>query len=320
VAKYRQDLVVAAFRIMTALAKGRVDFLPILGDDVIEIKKAFRIRLPFKTNDAQRRRGRDKNRMTIPICFLYKRWVGFYPASPLWYLTTLLKEERRRKGIFYNQEEECFEILTYEVVEDYSHLLRMHIHIWANYQRERTRNELMRREVGEVVTSAQIWGPSLSRSRRAEMEAFQNWLGDRERDIGHITGKLGARGDLAYFHAIKTALDLDSIAKSLRADIANLRRRAIFNLENFKTHLRDISERLNSVVSKEIRFFRRACQKILQAAINSVDGGDRISTILFLQVAESHLQVAILKLQNWAESITTEEMEEADRYRQVVVL
>ncbi len=320
-AKYRQDLVVAAFRVMRAIAKGRVDFLPILGNDVIEIKKAFRIRLPFKTNGAQRRRGKDKNRMTIPICFLYKRWVRLNTASPLWYLTTLPKEERRRKGIFYNQEEECFELLTYEVIEDYSHLLRMHVHIWANYQRERTRNELMRREVEEVVTSAQIWGPSLSPGRRTEMEAFRKWLGDRERGVGTITGKLGARNDLAYFHAIKTVLDLDSLAKTLRADIVNLRRiTSKFNLEYFKSHLSDISNRLGNIVSREIRSYRRKCQRLIIKAINYVDGGDRNATILFLEAAETQLQVAVLKLQSWAESVTAEEMEEAARYRQVVVV
>ena len=326
--KYREDLVVPAFRIMEAIAANdwladpqrvRVDFTPIFGYEVLEIALAFRIRVPFLNVRLERRKGKRRNRITISACYLCLRWVNLNEDSPLWYLTEKPLEVRKGKGVFYDENEKQWKLLTYQVVEDMNHTRRMFIHIFANYQRELSRNEAIQREIEQRVASSTIFGPALSPVAREEMARLQSWLGRRWQDMGLIKGKLGGRSDLVHYYATRVQWILRGIARTLVADADNLNRGGTFSRATFKTHLEQERAKLDRMVSRNIRSLRRQAQHRIDKAIDALEK-DRVAAGLFLLAAEGKLQLAIEAMERWAESIPSEEVADAARYRGVPTL
>lgn len=325
--KYREDLVVPAFRIMEAIAANdwlsdppmvRVDFVPILGYEVLEITKAFRVRVPFLNVRLERKKGKRRNRITIPVSYLCLRWVNLNPKSPLWYLTEKPLEVRKDKGVFYDSEEQQWKLLTYEVVEDMNHLRRMFIHIFARYQQELSRNEAIQREIEQRVASATIFGPALSPAARSEMARFDAWLARRWQEMGDIKGKLASRADLVHYYAARVEAVLDGIAHTLLVDGDNLTKDKPFNLANFVIHLEKERGKLDRIVSRNIRFLRRQAQRRIDKAI-AIVSRDRTTAALYLYAAADKLQSAVEVMEQWAESIPAEELADAARYRGIPV-
>lgn len=325
--KYRSDLSVAAFRIAEAIQDNdwsadppriRVDFVPIFGYEVLEVRRAFRIRLSFRKHSLARRKGKRNNRITIPASYLCLRWVDLSRDSPLWYLTEESDEVRQGKGIFYDQGEEKWKLLIYQVVEDMNHARRMFVHIFARYQRERSRKEALQREVERRVVEATVFGPGLSPAARQEMDQFQRWLGRRFEDMGRIGGKLGPRSDLVNFYASRIQSGLQGIAATLVADADNLETAGRFNPANLLTHLRLEQTKLDRFVSKNILSLRRQAQRRIDKAISTVEI-DRSASATWLREAALKLQAAADEMRRWSDSVTAEEMKEAAGYRGMAV-
>ncbi len=297
----------------------RVDFTPIFGYEVLEIRAAFRIRQPFRNLALERKVGKKRNQTTIPASYLHMRWVDLNPDSPLWDLTEKPRDVRMVKGVFYDDVEKRWKLLTYQVVEDMNHLRRAFVHIFANYQRELTKNDRARREIELRVASATIFGPGLSVAARAEVEATQRWVDRREQDLGHIKGKLGGRADLVHFFAQRRQAVLYGIARTFEADALNLRRTGQFNLPNFLRHLAVERSKLDRIVSRNIRSLRRQAQRRLDKA-SAAAVTDRQLATLFLEDAAQKLRAAALLMEVWAADVSSDEMLAANTYRGIVTL
>jgi hypothetical protein len=321
--KYREDLLVVAFRIAEAIAannwavdppKVRVDFVPIFSHEGLEVRRAFRIRIPFRTEGLRKKKGARKNQITIPASYLYLRWVDLNRTSPLWYLTARDSEERRAKGVFYDQKDQKWKILCYQVVEDMNHVRRMFVHIFANYERERSRNEATQRGIERQVVESSVFGPGLSPAAKAEAEGFKSWLDRRWEDMGSIKGPIGRRADFVHYYAARNEALLRGISHTLLADADNLEKGGRFNLANFVIHLRQEQAKLDQFVSKNIRMSCRKARRRIDKAIRALEI-DRTSASVYLRVAALFLQDAVDELKKWGSSITKEEIEEAARYR-----
>lgn len=297
----------------------RVDFTPIFGYEVLEIGSAFRLREPFRNLELERKRGKKRNQTTIPACYLHMRWVDLNPDSPLWYLTEKPRDVRMTKGVFYDDEEQQWKLLTYQVVEDMNHLRRMFIHIFANYQRELSKNDRLRREIELRVVSGRIFGPGLSPRARAEMDAFQRWCDRREENMGHIKGKLGGRADLVHFFAERRQAVLHGIARTFEADASNLRRANQFNLSGFQQHLSIERTKLDRMVSRNVRSLKRQAQRRVDKAATAA-ATDKDLTALYLEDAAQKLRAMALTLEIWAADMDNDEVLAANVYRGVVAL
>jgi hypothetical protein len=321
--KYRKDLLVAAFRIAEAIASNdwstdpprvRVYFVPIFSYEGLEIKKAFRIRVPFRTEGLGKKKGRRRNQITIPASYLYLRWVDLNRTSPLWYLTERDSEERRAKGVFYDQKEQKWKILCYQVVEDMNHVRRMFVHIFANYERERSRNEAIQRGIEQQVVESTVFGPGLSPAAKMEMVLFKDWLDRRWEDVGSIKGPIGRRADFVHYYATRNEALLRGIRHTLFADANNLEKGREINLAYFIIHLRKEQAKLDRFVSKNIRKSCLKARRRIEKAIRVLEI-DSTSASVYLCTASLFLQDAVDELERWGSPITKEELEEAARFR-----
>ena len=323
--KYREDLLLPAFRIAEAIRandwsvvppKVRVDYFPIFGYYVLEIRRAFQIRLPFLTTSLREEVGRRRNRLTVPVSYLCMRWVTLRGDSPLWYLTQLpLLEQRIEKGVFYNVGEGRWKILTYQVVEDMSHLRRMFIYIFANYQRELVRRQSTQQWVEKQLLESAVFDSSLSLASRVEMERFEDWVGRRLEDMGRITGRLSPRADLVTYYAERTRSVLYGVAATLSASATNLARGVRFNPENFRTHLRKERGKLDQIVSRNIISLRRQAQYRISKAIGAAETEEFDKSAAYILEAVVKLRQAAREMENWSSSLPREEAEAAVLYR-----
>ncbi len=321
--KHRDDLSVAAFRIVEAIRTNdwsldppyeRVDFLPILGYEVLELRKPFEIRLPWK-KVALSKRGRS-NRLWIQAGYLCLRWVKLSQDSPLWYLTQEPKDVRQVKGIFYDHDDKQWKLLIYQVVDDMSHARRMFIHIFANYQRELSTKEALQRSIEQSTVGSAVFGVALSPKARLETQAFQLWLDRRVANVGRISATLNSRYDHVHFYAERVTAILHGIAGTLKADADNLLKSDEINLANLQTNLRNERDKLDRFVSSNIISLRRHAQSRIDRAF-TLSGTDRKASAAYLRDAALKLETAGEEMQRWSVSISESEMNDAAAFRGV---
>lgn len=294
----------------------RVDYFPIFGYYVLEIRRAFQIRVPFLTISRREEVGRRRNRLTVPVSYLCMRWVTLSGGSPLWYLTQLpFLEQRIEKGVFYDVGEGRWKILTYQVVGDMSRLRRMFIHIFANYQHELARKQSTQQWVEKQLLESAVFGSSLSPASRVEMVRFEDWVGRRLENMGRITGRLSPRADLVTYYAERTRSVLYGVAATLSASAANLARGVRFNPENFRTHLRKERDKLDQIVSRNIISLRRQAQYRISKAIRTAETEEFDKSAAYILEAVAKLHQAAKEMENWSRSLLREEVEAATSYR-----